>query len=112
MKAFVNDTWNIAKNDYVESQDEATLSRAQNDVLKDLKKQRKKTFFLIFQALDNDFFEKMSSTKTSKQVWDMLQTSYKGLELVKKVYLQTLRGEFESLCIKEYEKNLEYFLRF
>ncbi|KZV20888.1 hypothetical protein F511_38790 [Dorcoceras hygrometricum] len=56
-------------------------------------------------------FEKVASATTSKQAWDVLQASFKGVDKVKKVRLQTLRGEFESLRKTESESVLDYISR-
>ncbi|RDX65520.1 hypothetical protein CR513_55822, partial [Mucuna pruriens] len=46
-------------------------------------------------------FEMMSNVFTSKEAWEILKISLEGVNKVKKVRLQTLRGEFESLHTKE-----------
>ena len=33
--------------------------------------------------------------ETSKEIWEALQQKYKGVDKIKKIYLQSLRGEFE-----------------
>ncbi|RXI05067.1 hypothetical protein DVH24_006324 [Malus domestica] len=82
------------------SEDEATLAQPQKESLKDSRKRDKKALYLIYQALDDNGFEKVSCATSAKQAWEKLQTSYKGAEQVKKVHLQVLRGEFESLQMK------------
>ena len=76
-----------------------------------MKKKENKAKYLIFQSLDEDAFEKIASTTSSKEAWEKLETSYKGAEQVKKVRLQTLRGEFESLHMKASESISDYFTR-
>ncbi|KAL5565536.1 hypothetical protein UlMin_028700 [Ulmus minor] len=100
------DNWSFS-----EPENEAALSQDQNTALKDSRKRDKKALYLIYQALDDDGFEKISSATSAKQAWEKLQTSYKGVEKVKKVRLQTLRGEFESLHMKVSESISDYFSR-
>lgn len=113
MKALIcaHDVWDIVEKGYNEPRDESTLSQTQKDGLKDSRKRDKKALYLIYQALDDDGFEKISSATTAKEAWEKLQTSCKGAEQVKKVHLQTLRGEFESLHMKEGESISDYFSR-
>ena len=113
MKALLgaHDVWEMVEKGYKEPQDETSLSQAQKETLKDSRKRDKKAFFLIYQALGDDEFEKISYETSAKEAWDKLQTSHKGEDKVKKVCLQTLRGEFESLHMKESESISDYFSR-
>ena len=98
--------------DYNEPRDGVAISvltQTQRDTLKDSRKRDKKAIYIIYQALDDDAFEKISSATSIKQAWDKLQTSYKGVEQVQKVRLQTLRREFETLYMKEGESIVNYF---
>ena len=76
-----------------------------------MKKKENKAKYLIFQSLDEYTFEKIAGTTSSKEVWKKLKTSYKGVEQVKKVRLQTLREKFESLHMKALESIFYYFTR-
>ncbi|KAK9167211.1 hypothetical protein Scep_002402 [Stephania cephalantha] len=116
MKALLGsqDVWDIIEKGYNELADDAAfaaLTPDQKTTLKDSRKRDKKALYLIYQALDDDGFEKISSASSSKEAWEKLQTSYKGSEQVKKVRLQTLRGEFESLHMKVSESISDYFSR-
>ncbi|CAN6719441.1 unnamed protein product [Malus baccata var. baccata] len=70
---------------YTEPEDEATLSQPQKESLKDSRKRDKKALYLIYQTLDDNGFKKVLSATSAKQAWEKLQTSYKGVEQVKKV---------------------------
>ncbi|KAJ4716489.1 Retrovirus-related Pol polyprotein from transposon TNT 1-94 [Melia azedarach] len=116
MKALLGaqDVWEVVEKSYNEPRDDVVISvltQAQRDTLKDSRKRDKKALYVIYQALDDDAFEKISNATSAKQTWDKLQTSYKGAEQVKNVRLQTLRGEFETLYMKEGESIVNYFSR-
>ena len=105
------DVWEMVEKGYEEPQDDATLSANQRQSLQDSRKKDSKARYLIYQGLEEPDFEKISQATTSKQVWEILRNSYKGVEKVKKIRLQVLRGEFEALKMKESECISDYFAR-
>ena len=69
-----------------------------------------KSLNAILSGLTNFVFTKVMWCKTTKQAWDKLKIVYKGKYKVKESKLQTYRGQFESLKMKEEENVGEYFL--
>ena len=102
------DAWEVVEKGYKEPQDEITLSLNQRDFFKDM---RKKMLIIIYQAIDKGTFEKISNATTFKEVQEILQNTYKGVDKVQKVNLQTLKREFKVLNMKELESISDYFSR-
>ncbi|KAL8095102.1 uncharacterized protein LOC141691801 [Apium graveolens] len=75
-----HDVWEIVEKGYNESANEVGLSQVQKDSLKDSRKRDKKALCLIYQGIDEDTFEKISSAESSKKAWEKLRTSFKGLD--------------------------------
>ncbi|KAL8137706.1 hypothetical protein V2J09_003707 [Rumex salicifolius] len=107
MRALIeaHDTWEVIENGLGLVEDETNLTVVEKENLRDARKKDKKALFLIYPALDDDGFEKISNAVSAKEV------AYKGAEQVKKVRLQTLRGEFESFCMKYTKSISDYILR-
>ncbi|KAJ4702077.1 Retrovirus-related Pol polyprotein from transposon TNT 1-94 [Melia azedarach] len=102
MKALfgAQDVWEVVEKGYNEPRDDVAISvltQAQRDTLKDSRKRDKKALYVIYQALDDDAFEKISNATSAKQAWDKLQTSYKGAEQVKKAISNQLKRNGEKL---------------
>ena len=55
----------------------------------------------ILKGLADSMFVKVMQCKTTKHAWENLKIAYEGASKVKKYKLQTYKGKFESLKIKE-----------
>jgi hypothetical protein len=62
-------------------------------------------------GLSDTVFTKVAHCKSAKEIWDKLQNIYEGDTKVKAAKLQTYRGQFKQLKMKEDEDIATYFLR-
>ncbi|XP_057484588.1 uncharacterized protein LOC130770954 [Actinidia eriantha] len=106
MKAFGGeDVWDV-----VEKGTEgvgATTDKQKHDA----KVKDKRALSFIYQGVNDANFEKIARVTTAKEAWEILQNSFKGGDKVKRVRLQTLRGEFEALKMKTFESISDYCSR-
>ena len=93
--------WDLIEKGFNKPQDESALTKDEMDKLQDNKKKDAKALFLIQQSLDESIFPKVSAAKKSEIAWDILETTYQGTSKVKIAKLQTLRCDFENLCMKD-----------
>ena len=63
----------------------------------------------LFSAVTNEKFKKISSTKTAKEAWTILQTTYKGTKVVKDSKFQRLTTSFEEIKMEEDESFDEFY---
>ena len=61
-------------------------------------------------GLTNTVFNKVMQCKSAKQSWDKLKIIYEGAFKVKESKLQTYKGQFEILKMREEENIGEYLL--
>ena len=66
---------------------------------------------VLFSAVTNEEFKKISSTKTAKEAWTILQTTYEGIKAVKDSKLQRLTTSFEEIKIEEDESFDEFYAK-
>jgi hypothetical protein len=57
----------------------------------------------LLNGLSDTVFTKVAHCKSAKEIWDKLQNIYEGDTKFKAAKLQTYRGQFEQLKMKEYE---------
>jgi hypothetical protein len=65
----------------------------------------------LLNGLSDMVFTKFAHCKSAKDIWDKLQNIYERDTKVKAAKLQTYRGQFEQLKMKEDETIAAYFLR-
>jgi hypothetical protein len=87
------------------------LEEEQKTILRAERKKDCKAKSILYQGLDEATFEIIASATSSKEIWETLQKTFRGAEKVKRIRLQTLRGEFESLRMKSSESISEYYAR-
>ena len=66
---------------------------------------------VIFSAVTNEEFKKISLTETTKEVWTILQTTYEGTKVVKNSKLQRLTTSFEEIKMEEDESFDEFYTK-
>ena len=62
----------------------------------------------MFSVVTNEKFKKISFTKTTKEAWTILQTTYEGTKAVKDSKFQRLTTSFEKIKMEEDESFDEF----
>jgi hypothetical protein len=57
----------------------------------------------LLNGLGESVFTKVAHCKSAKEIWDKLRKNYEGTSKVKVAKLQTYRGQFGQLKMKEDE---------
>jgi hypothetical protein len=65
----------------------------------------------LLNGLGESVFTKVAHCKSAKAIWDKLRNIYEGDSKFKATKLQTYRGQFKQLKMKEDENIAAYFLR-
>lgn len=65
----------------------------------------------LFSAVTNKEFKKISSTKTAKEAWTILQTTYERTKVVKDSKLQRLITSFEEIRMEKDESFDEFYAK-
>ena len=65
----------------------------------------------LFSAVTNEKFKKISSTKTAKEVWTILQITYEGTKAVKDSKFQRVTTSFEEIKMEEDDSFDEFYAK-
>ena len=65
----------------------------------------------LFSIVTNKEFRKISSTKTTKEAWTILQITYEGTKAVKDSKFQRLTTSFEEIKMEEDESFNEFYAK-
>ena len=65
----------------------------------------------LFSVVTNEDFKKIFSTKTAKEAWIILQTTYEGTKVIKDSKLQRLTTSFEEIKMEEDESFDEFYAK-
>ena len=66
---------------------------------------------VLFSAVTNEEFKKISSTETVKEAWTILQTTYEGTKTIKDLKLQRLTTSFEEIKMEKDESFDQFYAK-
>ena len=66
---------------------------------------------VLFSVVTNEKFKKISFTKTAKETWTILRTTYEGTKDIKDSKFQRLTTSFEEIKMKEDESFNEFYAK-
>jgi len=67
---------------------------------------------VLYSAVNNEEFKKISSTKRAKEAWKILQNTYEGTKAVKDSKLQRLTTSFEEIRTDDDKTFNEFYAKF
>ncbi|XP_051127817.1 uncharacterized protein LOC127249167 [Andrographis paniculata] len=105
------DAWEIIDNGYEQPTKDEIFSTENKEALQKSYKKDQQALTLIQCAWMNQCLRRSLLREVQRRPGKILSNSFKGKEKVIKVRLQTLRGNFERLVMKECELVEEYFNR-
>jgi hypothetical protein len=99
------DVWKVVVNGYTTSASPPT-----DNAGKKIIQYNSKAINVILSGLTGSKFFKAMHCDSAKEIWDKLENVYEGDAKFKGAKLQTCRGQFEHMRMKEYEDIVAYFL--
>jgi len=103
--------WQVIEYGVPAMEAETVLTTAQKEELDAVKLKDLKAKNYLLQAIDRPILETILKKDTCKQIWDSMKAKYQGNARAKRMQLQALRNEFETLRMKVRESVADYFSR-
>ncbi|XP_057848106.2 uncharacterized protein LOC131058126 [Cryptomeria japonica] len=109
-----NDLWELYATGFVDTTDPTqyvALANNQKNQLRETRRKDAKALSLIKATLTKAIFLRIAATNYAKEVWEILQMSYKRIDKVRLAKLQMLRRDFETLQMKDSESISKFHTR-
>ena len=105
MKTFLqlNKCWDMVETEFKEPDTNAltAMNNAQKNPLEARRDRDLTAKWLIQSCIEESIFPWLSGATSAYQAWNFLTSTYKGIDRVKRIRLQTVHLQFESLKMKE-----------
>ncbi|XP_074322820.1 uncharacterized protein LOC141659792 [Apium graveolens] len=66
---------------------------------------------MVYQGIPEDILLSIAEKKTAKGAWEAIKTLCQGAEKVKQARVQTLKAEFEALCMKDSDQLDDFYMK-
>ena len=66
---------------------------------------------MIYQGIPEDVLLSLAEKKTAKEAWEAIKTMSQGAEKVKTAKVQTLKAEFEALCMRDTDQLDDFYMK-
>lgn len=66
---------------------------------------------MIYQGIPEDVLLSLADKKTAKDAWEAIKTMSQGAEKVKTAKVQTLKVEFEALCMRDTDQMDDFYMK-
>jgi hypothetical protein len=97
--------WNIVDSGWTKPED----ATPETFPLKNARLSNDKALHTLCQALSPSKFAKISNLESAKEAWQILESTYEGMKLVKSAKLQMLTSRFEEIKMLEEETFGEFY---